>query len=327
MRVWGEILSALDAVGRCVLVSIVDVAGSSPREAGTRMVVRPDMSFMGTIGGGRLEYDVLHEAVSLMSEGGAAFQIRSYVLGPDLGQCCGGRVEIAFEQFHFNYRSRAQEFSTQENAGIFSTTANTCSSGPLERQVLPPSMCRADSAENVLNQGILTERFGEDRPHLYLFGAGHVGKALVLAMAPLGFQISWIDDRREIFPKYLPSNIRCIHLNEPQVVVKNLEPGNYVIVMTHDHKRDHAIVDAAVRRTDLAFIGLIGSATKRARTLKRFKDSGVSEAQSKQLVCPVGITEIKSKKPSDIAISIAAQLLMVKEKQMSNVQGGFRFAS
>ncbi|KZK80239.1 putative xanthine dehydrogenase subunit A [Pseudovibrio sp. W64] len=327
MRVWGEVLSALDAAGQCVLVSILDVAGSSPREVGARMVVRPDMSFKGTIGGGRLEYDVLHEAVSLMGNGGSAFQTRSYALGPDLGQCCGGRVEIAFEQFHLNYRGRAQDFSTQEGVGIFSTTANTCSSGPLERHVLPPAMCSADSAEIVLNQGKLTERFGEDRPHLYLFGAGHVGKALMLAMAPLGFQINWIDERREIFPKYVPSNIRCIHLNEPQVVVKNLEPGNYVIVMTHDHKRDHAIVDAAVRRTDLAFIGLIGSATKRARTLKRFKDSGISEAQSKQLVCPVGITEIKSKKPSDIAISIAAQLLVVKEQQMSNAQGGFRFAS
>lgn len=327
MLVWGEVLSALDAASQCVLVSIVGVAGSSPREVGARMVVRPDMSFKGTIGGGRLEYDVLHEAVSLMESDGADFKTRSYALGPDLGQCCGGRVEIAFEQFNLTYHSRAQDFSTRECVGNFSTTANTCSSGGLERHVLPPEMCSADSEKIVLNQGKLTERFGEDRPHLYLFGAGHVGKALVLAMAPLGFQISWIDERHEIFPKYLPSNIRCIHLNEPQVIVKNLEPGNYVIVMTHDHKRDHAIVDAAVRRTDLAFIGLIGSATKRARTLKRFKDSGISEAQSKQLVCPVGITEIKSKKPSDIAISIAAQLLVAKEKQISNAQGGFRFAS
>ncbi|GHB34430.1 xanthine dehydrogenase accessory protein XdhC [Pseudovibrio japonicus] len=327
MLVWGEVLSALDATGRCVLVSIVDVAGSSPREVGARMVVRPDMSFKGTIGGGRLEFDVLHEAVSLMKSDSANFQTRSYALGPDLGQCCGGRVEIAFEQFFLNFRDIAQDFSTKECMGIFSTTANICSSGSVERHVLPPAMSSSESAEIVLNQGKLTERFGEDRPHLYLFGAGHVGKALVLAMAPLGFRISWIDERNEIFPKYLPSNIRCIHLNEPQVIVKNLEPGNYVIVMTHDHKRDHAIVDAAVRRTDLAFIGLIGSATKRARTLKRFKDSGISEAQSKQLVCPVGITEIKSKKPSDIAISIAAQLLVVKEKQISNAQGGFRFAS
>ncbi len=99
MLVWGEVLSALDATGQCVLVSIVNVAGSSPREVGARMVVRPDMSFKGTIGGGRLEFDVLHEAVSLMKSDSVDFQTRSYALGPDLGQCCGGRVEIAFEQF------------------------------------------------------------------------------------------------------------------------------------------------------------------------------------------------------------------------------------
>ncbi|KZL17561.1 putative xanthine dehydrogenase subunit A [Pseudovibrio axinellae] len=327
MLVWSEVLSALDAAGRCVLVSILDVAGSSPREAGARMVVRPDMSFKGTIGGGRLEYDLLHEAVSMMKRGQTAFVSQSYALGPDLGQCCGGRVQVALEQFDLNYRGRAQDFSAQEVLGNFSTIANICSSKSLERQVLSPAMCDPNSAEIVLNQGKLTERFGQDRPHLYLFGAGHVGKALVHVLAPLGFQVSWIDERREIFPEYVPSNIRCIHLHEPQVIVKNLEPGNYILVMTHDHKRDHAIVDAAVRRTDMAYIGLIGSATKRARTLKRFKDSGLSEAHSKQLVCPVGITEIRSKKPSDIAISIAAQLLVVKDQQMSAAKGGFRFAS
>lgn len=327
MLVWGEVTAALEATQRCVLVSILESVGSSPREVGTRMVVRPNMTFKGTIGGGRLEYDALHEAVLMMKKTDSLFQTRSYALGPDLGQCCGGRVKIAFEQFDESNLKTAHDFSTQEGVGNFSTIANVCGSDGLERHVLPAPYCDENGPAIALNQGKLTERFGEDRPHLYLFGAGHVGKAVVLAMAPLGFKISWIDERAEIFPKYVPSNIRCIHLHEPQVIVKNLEPGNYVIVMTHDHKRDHAIVDAAVRRSDLAFVGLIGSATKCARTLSRFKSSGISEAQCKQLVCPVGITEIKSKKPSDIAISIAAQLLVVKEEQMSNSKRGFRLAS
>lgn len=119
MLVWGEVLSALDATGQCVLVSIVNVAGSSPREVGARMVVRPDMSFKGTIGGGRLEFDVLHEAVSLMKSDSVDFQTRSYALGPDLGQCCGGRVEIAFEQFFFSISVILHKTFPQKNVWEF----------------------------------------------------------------------------------------------------------------------------------------------------------------------------------------------------------------
>lgn len=318
MLVWGEIVKALQAAQRCVLVSLAEVQGSSPREAGARMVVRPDMSFSGTIGGGRLEYEALHEAVSLMRESrDSFFQISSYALGPELGQCCGGRVKVAFEVFEASDISLAQRFSTQECAGEFAVVANICGRNKPIRRVVNAYEVTSEDPQIAINQGKLKERFGTLQPHLYIFGAGHVGKAVMLAMAPLGFKITVIDERAEILPKIVASNIRCVHLNEPQNIVRNLEPGNYVLVMTHDHKRDHAIVDAAVRRTDLSYIGLIGSATKRARTLSRFKNSGIPETQSNQLVCPVGLTEIKSKKPSDIAISIAAQLLVVKEGQIA----------
>ncbi len=327
MQVWGEIVTALEAAGSCVMVSIVRVRGSSPREIGARMIVRPDMSFRGTIGGGRLEYDALHEAVLIMKTKQPAFQTRSYALGPDLGQCCGGYVLLAFEPISLNYLEIAQRFSTQERMGNFSTTANTCSTSSLQRTISATGICDPQTPEIALDHGTLQERFGAPAPHLFLFGAGHIGKALTLAMAPLGFQISWIDERKEVFPKYVPSNTRCIHLNEPQVIIKSLEPENYVLVMTHDHHRDHAIVDAAIRRTDLAYVGMIGSRTKRLRTLKRFKNSGIPEEHCKQLVCPVGLDEVKGKKPAEIAISIAAQLLVVKEKQLSIAPGGLRVVS
>src|SRR5919199_6671761 len=99
MRVWETIGTFLDGHGRAALVTVVETRGSTPREPGARMVVRPDGGFVGTIGGGSLEWRALQEAQTALARGGRSFATRSFSLGPELGQCCGGRVLISVETF------------------------------------------------------------------------------------------------------------------------------------------------------------------------------------------------------------------------------------
>ncbi len=155
-----------------------------------------------------------------------------------------------------------------------------------------------------------TEPIGESARAVYLFGAGHVGRALALALAPLPFAVRWIDSRREAFPAYAPANVALIHAPEPPAELANAPDGALIVVMTHSHALDLEIVAEALRSERFAYVGLIGSATKRARFLSQMRAAGVSEAALAKLVCPIGLPGLEGKDPAVIAASTAAQLLM-----------------
>jgi xanthine dehydrogenase accessory factor len=246
--------------GPVVLVTVERAEGSTPREKGARMAVRADGAFSGTIGGGALEWRALAEAQRMLG-GGPARATLDMALGPELGQCCGGRVRLRFERFSGEERARLSDLATAER--------------------------EASRAAPVV-----------------LFGAGHVGRALVLALAPLPFAVEWIDTRAEAFPAHVPANARCCVLADPAAAAADAPPGAQVLVMTHSHALDLAVVAAALRRGDLA-IGLIGSATKRARFAKRLAEAGLDAAP---LVCPIGVPEL-GKEPAAIAAGIAVELL------------------
>ena len=158
------------------------------------------------------------------------------------------------------------------------------------------------SIENVKRRA---EDFVDDFRHLHLWGAGHVGRALVLALAPLPFKISWWDQRLNAFPAVVPQNVMC-RSGSPD----EMEPHSMVMVMSHSHALDFEIIDVALRNPAFQFVGLIGSATKRARFVKRLHDAGVNPAR---LTCPIGSTEIRSKHPAHIAAGVAFQLLQQDE--------------
>jgi len=292
MNVWAQILAAVEAHGRCALVSVVKTEGSAPRDAGARMVVTPE-GFHGTIGGGTLEWRAIALAQAQFV-GGAAVKLSSHALGPELGQCCGGRVQLAIESFDRSGLSTIRELAGREAEGPFSIRGRI--------------------------QGLdVIEVFGERRRRLYLYGAGHVGRALVLALAPLPFEVIWIDPRPAAFPRAIPSNVTPVEALHPVSELKNAPENSLVFIMSHSHALDLAIADAALRDPRIAYVGLIGSATKRARFEKRLREAGVAEARIEGLICPIGVPGLRSKEPAVIAAATAAQLLVLDEKLKADI--------
>jgi xanthine dehydrogenase accessory factor len=161
------------------------------------------------------------------------------------------------------------------------------------------------------------EKHGEAGTPVLLFGAGHVGRALVLALAPLPFSVRWLDDREDAFPSHVPANVTPVVMRDPEAEIGRAASDALVLIMTHDHPLDMAVAAAALRR-DLPYVGLIGSATKRARFEKRFRELGLSERQIRSLICPIGIPGIRGKEPAVIAASVAVQLLQMREGRRSD---------
>ena len=141
-------------------------------------------------------------------------------------------------------------------------------------------------------------------PLVALFGAGHVGRALVRFLAELPLRVRWADGREGAYPDGVSGNVAI----EPELAVADLPASAAVLVMTHDHALDYRIVSACLRRGDLRFVGLIGSATKRARFARRLQVEGMSDAA---LVCPIGVPGVGGKSPAEIALAVAAQILQV----------------
>ncbi len=150
---------------------------------------------------------------------------------------------------------------------------------------------------------------------LALFGGGHVGRALVQALSPLPFTITWIDSRDGIFPADTPPAVRCEHSDPVQAAVADLDAGSCVLVMSFSHAEDLDIVAACLRRQrergDLPFVGLIGSRTKWATFRRRLMERGFSEGELAHITCPIGLPGITGKQPEVIAVAVAAQLLLL----------------
>lgn len=233
------------------LVAITEAEGSTPRNIGTIMLITPTSEY-GTIGGGNLEHAAIETARDCLN-GGHKTQTLDYILGPDVEQCCGGRVELSF-----------CVITTQKDLPIL------------------PEM---------------------KLPSVYLFGVGHVGSALATALAPLPFSLQLYDNRKDKITNSV------LAYSDPVVAVSKAPKHTLFLVMTHDHSLDYALVSAVLKREDFAFLGLIGSKTKRARFMSRLAKDGFSDAQLSRLTCPIGIESIQGKEPEIIAASVAAQLL------------------
>ena len=256
---WPKALALVKSETDCVMVTVTKAEGSTPREEGAQMLVTA-CGYHGTIGGGTLEWLAMAEAQSLL---GKPKSIRTLTksLGPDLGQCCGGRMTLRLESF---------------------TTADV-----------------AEVEQRTIVIDELT--------HLNLWGAGHVGRALIMSLAPLPFKVTWWDVRDNAFPSAVPENVTC-RRGAPQ----NMEQG-LVLVMTHSHALDFDIVDFALRHHHFPQVGLIGSDTKAARFRKRLLDGGHGPDAMRRLTCPIGSKSIRSKLPAAIAASVAVQLLQWQE--------------
>ena len=312
MNTWATIGRALSGEQSCAMVSIVEAKGSAPREAGARMVVLEDGSFAGTIGGGALEWRAIARAQAALAKAGEGGSpppvgLARMALGPDLGQCCGGSVRVLLEVFTPGRSAEVQALADAERAGLF-VTEGRIAERRVERTILNRDLSGGEDSL-LAADGRLLERFGAQKQVLALIGAGHVGRSLIIALAPLDFSVVWIDPREDAFPSIVPGDVRVVVTEAPAAELDAVPDGAFVLVMSHSHALDFDVVLAALQARRFGYVGLIGSATKKARFVSRLRQAGLGDDDIERLVCPIGIDGIASKQPAAIAASVVADLL------------------
>jgi xanthine dehydrogenase accessory protein XdhC len=244
-----------------VMVAISDARGSTPRDTDAAMLVTRDVAH-GTIGGGQLEFHAIDVAREMIADGKSA-SVLDLPLGPHLGQCCGGRVELSL-----------RKADTETLAAL------------VERE-------RREAAA---------------RPQVLLFGAGHVGLALARSLALLPLATRLIDDR-DAPPPPLPDAIAFLRIDDPEPLIAAALPGAAFVVLTHSHALDYRLAAAALERRDAGYVGMIGSATKRARFERWFLARGGETAALERFICPIGGKAIRDKRPEVIAALAAAEIV------------------
>lgn len=307
MKVWSRLATLIEEDGQAALITLADLRGSGPRDADARMVVRTDGSHYGTIGGGALEWEALRFTAVLLAENQRAGKLTRQALGPELGQCCGGMVEIRTEAFQRGDLDWITPLAAlEQTTDVLRTHAYPDASGCLVRRPAAFGDTRRKSA--------IVETFGARPTPLLLFGAGHVGRAIVLALAPLPFSVTWIDTRPDAFPSRVPANVTSHPTDNPVGVLETAPHDAMIAVMTHSHPLDLALVARALFMNRFAYIGLIGSETKKARFLRQLAAAGLGPEQNSRLTCPIGGRSIVDKSPAAIAVSCAFEFMQVRGK-------------
>ncbi|HTH74236.1 MAG TPA: xanthine dehydrogenase accessory protein XdhC [Trinickia sp.] len=318
-----QLLTHGDAV---VLVTVARVEGSTPREAGAKMIVTRE-SARHTIGGGHLEWRAIEIAREVLRDGMRSSHMRRLErlsLGPSLGQCCGGAVVLAFERLDIGDLDWVAALGKRFHAG--KATQRSISFGPsreavrwadVDAGIQAPDCLLWDGAGFDEGNALLTETIVSREFPVVLFGAGHVGAALARVLATLPCRVRWVDERDAQFPPPFagapPSNVTIDANDAPDEAVDEAAPGTAFIVMTHNHTRDLALAERILRRDDFLFFGMIGSRTKRRQFEHRLAAYGIDPVRIARMVCPIGVEGIVDKSPEVIAISAAAQLLQAVE--------------
>jgi len=331
MHEWLDDLADLTAAREAVVViTVAAVRGSAPREPGAKMLVTASET-IGTIGGGTLEHECTRQAVSMLGSHELP-STRRYPLGPTLGQCCGGVVDVMFEPLddglpgwlaelralHGQRRDAALVTGVGRNGGKFVVTAeDVYGPAPDGLPVAVLDLARelaSNGGETRFEAGFVLEPVVASDFDIALFGAGHVGAAVASTLSQLDCNVRWVDSRRNVF-RDVPRNVRAVETAHPELEVAAMPPGSYYLVMTHSHALDYEICGRVLRRADAAYCGLIGSRTKRRRFEKRWQAEGVPEASVRRLHCPIGISGAGGKKPAEIAVATAAELLQVRARR------------
>jgi xanthine dehydrogenase accessory factor len=311
----------LTGAGRepAVLVTVAIAEGSVPREPGAKMLVGAARE-QGTIGGGHLELRAVETARAMLASGQAR-RLDRFALGPSLGQCCGGVVHLAFELLDADHAAllaaRAAQDSWRLSAldgapetALFDEAGRQLAGAPA------PVFARARGCHVLQEQDgrrWLVDPLFAPREHLMLFGAGHVGAAIVRALAPLPCRVTWVDERDDMFPAVVPANVSVEATDTPEALVQHAPRGTSFLVMTHSHALDQRLAEAILSRPGADWFGLIGSHTKRKQFEHRLLARGIDAARIEAMVCPIGLPGITGKAPAVIAASVAAQLLEVWE--------------
>lgn len=263
-----------------VLVSVVKTQGSTPRDSGARMWVGTDF-IVDTIGGGHLEWKAIAHARLMLEQSKPEPRLERYPLGPALGQCCGGVVWLMFE------------YLEREHACWCAKIAKTLAHGGSTTRTV------AVHGQDVVDV------WSAPHAQIVVCGAGHIGTHIVKLLGGLPFQVTWLDPRA-CWPDTIPPNVRVIQGDADDV--PDMPEHAYWLVLTHNHALDLAIIDGVFRHKSFAFLGLIGSNSKKARFVSRLSQRHRPELVER-LICPLGVVQTSSKLPAVIAVSVVAQLL------------------
>lgn len=299
-----ELATTLARHGALVRVVIAAHQGSSPREAGAAMLVWADGQ-AGTIGGGALEHAATRRARVMLRAGGGPV-VERVALGPGLGQCCGGAVTLAYERFgpadlEALPETGAHARPVEPGAGEMPLTIRRALKAARGEGVVPV----------LLRQGWLVEPVAPPARALWIWGAGHVGRALVQVLAPLpGFALTWIDTERARFPAEAPPGVTLRIAADPGTLVSQAPPGAAHLVLTFSHALDLDLCHRLLHH-GFGWAGVIGSGSKWARFRSRLRALGHADAAISRILCPIGDPAL-GKHPQAIAVGVAAALLKDK---------------
>jgi xanthine dehydrogenase accessory factor len=283
--------------GPVARVVIGAVKGSSPREVGASMLVWANGQ-SGTIGGGALEWQAAARARAMLGAGGT--RLDHEALGPSLGQCCGGAVTLLTEVYDAqNLPAEGEVIARAIEGSAMPLAVKRLIDRARGQGVLPaPQMV----------QGWMVEPVARPTRQLWVWGAGHVGRALVEVLAPLpGLAITWVDTAPDRFPETLPDTVRALPVPDPGLAVALAPKDAEHLILTYSHALD---LDLCHRLLTHGFsaCGLIGSATKWARFRSRLAALGHSAPAIDRIDCPIGNPSL-GKHPQAIAIGVASAFL------------------
>ncbi|CAM5182369.1 Xanthine dehydrogenase accessory factor OS=Castellaniella defragrans OX=75697 GN=HNR28_002260 PE=4 SV=1 [Castellaniella defragrans] len=337
MAEWiAQALWCLDRQQSVVLVSVASVRGSAPREAGAKMLVAEDRQWL-TIGGGHLEWQATRRARDWLANptDRPARWVEDMPLAASLGQCCGGLVQLLFEHLAPADRgwledarqrlARLESFEREVGVGAEGVPSWVKLQDP-GAAFHPADRFRASRLLNPADPrgcAVFTEPIAPDTLNVLVFGAGHVGHALVSILGTLPCRVTWVDAREALFPDEVAPNVVIEATDTPEAVIDEAPPQSCYLIMTHDHALDQRLCEQIMRRDDTAYFGLIGSRTKWHKFQQRFAAKGIPPERYARIICPIGESGIEGKQPAVIAVSVAAQLMRLRTERahLAAVQG------
>lgn len=292
--------AAIARHGAAVRVVIAAHQGSSPREAGAAMLVWSGGQ-SGTIGGGALEFAAAARARAMLAAG-CARQVERTPLGPALGQCCGGAVTLVYE------RMDAEALAALPDTGLHARRVEGSAEMPLPIARALRAARGEGMATTLWKSGWLAEPVAPPARALWVWGAGHVGRAIVATLAPLPqLTLTWVDTAPDRFPDPIPPGVTARPAPTPADLVP-LAPGNAEhLILTYSHALDLELCHRLLHH-GFGSAGLIGSASKWARFRARLQALGHTDAQIARIACPIGNPAL-GKHPQAIAVGVAAALL------------------
>jgi len=339
MSLLSDLLTDLRSRAKVILATIISTSGSTPASALSRMVIAEDGTRLrGTVGGGCMESDVLHAAKNLSGQN--RFEVLSFRLKEDeyvQGLICGGSLDVMLESVserEISTFEKLQKIGDDGDDAVLVRWLN--GDGTIARRVaLRYPAGSADDLDGSISQAEFVAemkngfRRGEFRrlkgknselliepiagnPSLFIFGGGHVGCEISRVAASTGFRVTVIDDRPEFAQaRRFPEAAATVCARLPDAVGQiELKSTSYVVIATHGHRDDEGILEMVVSR-DVKYIGMVGSKRKVLTTYERLRKRGISDEFLAKVHAPMGI-EIGSANPSEIAISVVAELTAIR---------------